>query len=156
MMNLRALKNIAIAAVLALGALAVSSPAPTPSPTMMPMSGMNMGSKMNMGSGMSGMMGTAKTPAERAMLQAMMGGMNQMGGMKHSSAMGSGPMTWSGNPDVDYVTIALHHATVALALAKVELTYGKDASVRALAESTIEAQTAEIAKLKAMLDSMHR
>ena len=90
------------------------------------------------------------------MVQAMMGGMNQMGGMKHSSAMGSGPMAWSGNPDVDYVTVALHHATVALALAKVELTYGKDAAVRALAESTIEGQTAEIAKLKAMLDSMHR
>ena len=111
---------------------------------------MNMGSKMNMGSGMMGMMGTAKTPAERAMVQAMMGGMND------SSGMGSGPMAWSGNPDLDYVTVALHHATVALALAKVELAYGKNAAVRALAESTIDAQNAEIAKLKAMLDSMHR
>ena len=148
MMNLRTLKNLAVAAALALGALAVSSP--TPAPTMMPMPGMNAASKMNMGSGMTGMMGTAKTPAERAMVQAMMGGMND------SSGMGSGPMAWSGNPDLDYVTVALHHATVALALAKVELAYGKNAAVRALAESTIDAQNAEIAKLKAMLDSMHR
>ncbi len=155
MMNPRTLKNLAVAAVLALGALAVSSPTPTPAPTMMPMSGMNMGmgSKMNMGSGMTGMrgmMGTAKTPAERAMVQAMMTGMNG------SSTMGSAPMAWSGNPDLDYVTVALHHARVALALAKVELTYGKDAAVRTLAESTIDAQNAEIAKLQALLATIHR
>jgi hypothetical protein len=152
------MKRVALAAVLALGALAVTTPQAsrqvaqtTPAATMMPMPGM-----AGMGGGgactqMGGMVGTAKTPAERAMAEAMRNGMT-------GSTMkgGAGMMAWSGNPDVDYLTMALRHATVALAMAKVEGTYGKDPAARALASATETHERATIAKIKAMLASMHR
>ncbi|MDH2909847.1 MAG: DUF305 domain-containing protein [Candidatus Eremiobacteraeota bacterium] len=148
MMNTLSLQRVAFAAVLALGAIAVTPPQTSrelaqsaPAATTMPMSGMQMGS---------GMMGSAKMPAERAMLDAMKSGMG------NSAKMGGpGAMAWSGNPDLDYVTIALHHANVTLAIAKVELTYGKDPAARAIAESTIAEQTARIEKLKAIVARLH-
>ncbi len=157
---MHSLRRLAVVSVLVLGAMAVTSPRTStelaqaaPAATAMPMPGMGGGPAMN-GTGScprnGGVMDTAKTPAERAMAEAMMGAMN------HSATMGSGPMAWSGNPDLDYVTMALHHARTARALARVELRFGKDRDAIELAQATIDAQNAEIAKLKAMLDSMHR
>ncbi|MGC8484996.1 MAG: DUF305 domain-containing protein [Candidatus Baltobacteraceae bacterium] len=152
------LNRVALAAVLALGVVAVTSPQTkqqvaqtSPAATMMPMPGMGGMSGAGACKPMNGMMGMAKTPAERAMVDAMRTGMS---GSKMKP--GAGMMAWSGNPDVDYLTMALHRANVELAMAKVELTYGKDPAVRAIAKSTIAAANGRIARLRAVLATLHR
>ena len=148
-MNILIFKRVALAAILTLGTMAVTSPnivrgveQTTPQSTMMPMPGMG-----GMG-GMGGMMSSASTPAEIAMRDAMMG---TMGAARSGKAA-----KWSGNPDLDYVTIALRHARATLAMARVEVKYGKDPEAIAFARTTIAAQNAAIEKLKAMRQSMHR
>ena len=157
-MNILNIQRVALAAVLTLGIMAVSSPATSrgvaqvaPQSTMMPMPGMGGGPGGNgrcgdMG-GMGGMMGSATTPSEIAMRDAMMSGMGARSGE---------PTAWSGNPDLDYVTMALRHARVTLALARAEVKYGKEKSAIAFARTTIATQRTAIAKMEAMLQSMHR
>lgn len=88
-----------------------------------------------MGSGtmmMQGMHGTA----DRAYMQSMMT-------MHH----GMTAHTFTGNADRDFTTMMVAHARSAIAMARTELTYGKNANVRALASQIIQARQAEIARL---------
>ena len=56
------------------------------------------------------------------------------------------PMT--GDPDKDFAMMMLPHHQGAIDMARVELKYGKDPTLRALAEEIIEAQEKEIKDLK--------
>lgn len=57
------------------------------------------------------------------------------------------PMT--GDPDKDFVTMMLPHHQGAVDMAKIELQYGKDPGLRALAKEIVAAQAKEIATMKA-------
>jgi uncharacterized protein (DUF305 family) len=59
------------------------------------------------------------------------------------------PLT--GDPDKDFVTMMMAHHQGAIDMAKVELKYGKDPTLRALAEAIIEAQAKEIEEMKEWL-----
>ncbi len=58
---------------------------------------------------------------------------------------------FSGNADVDFVRGMIEHHRGAIAMAKVQLEFGKDAQMRKLAEDIIAAQTKEIADMEAWL-----
>jgi uncharacterized protein (DUF305 family) len=74
--------------------------------------------------------------------QAMMQGMKTM-----NDGMAAAPMT--GDPDKDFVAMMIPHHQGAVAMAKVELEYGKDPAMRKLAHGIIAAQDREIAQMKA-------
>ncbi|WP_251977029.1 CopM family metallochaperone [Salinicola avicenniae] len=68
--------------------------------------------------------------------------------MEHAMAMAD-----SGDPDVDFATGMLAHHEGAVAMAQVELEYGTDPEMRALAEKIIAAQQAEIEQMRAWLEA---
>lgn len=61
-------------------------------------------------------------------------------------------ITYSGNPDVDFVRGMIPHHQGAVDMAKTVIAFGKDAEIRKLAEAIVKAQEEEIAQLKAWLD----
>ena len=57
-------------------------------------------------------------------------------------------MTPTGDTDKDFVNMMIPHHEGAVDMAQIELQYGKDPSLRALAQDIIEAQKKEIAFMK--------
>ena len=70
--------------------------------------------------------------------------MSQMSESMHKGVMAN-------DPDVAFASGMLAHHEGAVAMAKVQLKYGKDAEMRKLAENVIKTQEAEITQMKAWL-----
>src|SRR4051812_37359697 len=84
-----------------------------------------------------GMAHGAADPAYAAQMKVHEAMMTDMGEVKPS-----------GNPDVDFVRMMIPHHEGAVAMAEVELKFGKDESRKALARAIIKTQTEEIAEMK--------
>ena len=121
----------------------------TPTQSGMPMhSAMPMSSQMPMhGGGMmtncpayQNMMQHAHSAVDRALMQSMSG--------MHQSMQS---MHLTGEADHDFMVMMVPHHQMAIAMAKVELQYGKDPKVIALARSIIAAQQKEIDEMQAWL-----
>jgi uncharacterized protein (DUF305 family) len=66
----------------------------------------------------------------------------------HAMMSGMSGIQYTGDADQDFVAHMIPHHEGAVAMAKVELKYGKDAKLRALAKEIIASQDKEIAFMK--------
>jgi uncharacterized protein (DUF305 family) len=104
----------------------------------------------------------AQTPAS----SASMAGMDMSGGngnqgdsastkefqaADHSMMSGMSGVEYTGDADHDFVAHMVPHHEGAVAMAKIELKYGKDAKLRALAKEVIASQDKEITFMKQWL-----
>ena len=64
-------------------------------------------------------------------------------------------VSYSGNADVDFVTGMIPHHQGAIDMAKIELQYGKDATMQKLATEIVKAQESEIAFMQDWLKKHH-
>ena len=81
-----------------------------------------------------------QSAADRALIQAMMPMHQRMS-----------TISWTGNADRDFMLMMIPHHEGAIAMANVELRYGKDPQLLALARAIIAAQTKDIAAMQALL-----
>ncbi len=79
-------------------------------------------------------------------LQALMEPMNAM--------MAAMPTTSSGDADADFLLMMIPHHQSAIDMARVVLKQGDDEETRAMAQEIIDAQEAEIAEMRAMLERL--
>ncbi len=63
------------------------------------------------------------------------------------------PKDFTGNPDVDFARMMVPHHQSAIAMAEVELMYGKDQKMRELAQKMIDMQKMEIDQLNAFIEA---
>lgn len=63
---------------------------------------------------------------------------------------------YTGNPDVDFLTMMIPHHEGAVEMARLVLIYGKDPLTRRLAEEIIASQTTEIATMKQRVAILRR
>ena len=64
------------------------------------------------------------------------------------------PMASSGNPNADFLLMMIPHHQSAIDMARVELEQGTDEETRTMAQEIIDAQEAEIAEMRTMLERM--
>ena len=63
---------------------------------------------------------------------------------------------FTGNPDVDFLTMMIPHHKGAVEMARLVLLYGRDPLVRQLASEIIASQQVEIAAMQARLPTLQR
>ena len=68
--------------------------------------------------------------------------------------MANMPMTSAGMPDADFLLMMIPHHQSAIDMAEVQLELGTDEATRAMAQEIIDAQEAEIAEMRPMLEGM--
>ena len=84
-----------------------------------------------------------------SMPEHMQGFMGAMDGMMQAM-----PMESSGMVDADFLLMMIPHHQSAIDMARVELEQGQDEETRAMAQAIIDAQEAEIAEMRTMLERM--
>jgi uncharacterized protein (DUF305 family) len=84
---------------------------------------------------------------------AMEGAMGEMMGVM-DAMMQAMPTESAGMVDADFLLMMIPHHQSAIDMARIELEQGEDEETRAMAQAIIDAQEAEIAEMRAMLERM--